>query len=198
MDLLSINRALISLTDKSGSAELGRFLQNRGVEIVSTGGTLKELEKAGVRVVPVSQVTAFPEILDGRVKTLHPRVHGGVLANKDDPGHMAVLKEMDIRPFDLICVNLYDFNRAVDEDMDLTQAVEQIDIGGPALLRAGAKNLNSVCVLPSPDFYPEFMHTLEKLGKVTLELRKKTAEYTFKMTSEYDRMIAAYLSGQKA
>ncbi len=196
MQLLKIKRAIISLTDKSGSAELGNFLQDQGVEIVSTGGTLKELEKAGVKVTPVSEVTGFPEILDGRVKTLHPKIHGGILANKENPGHMSTLEETGVAPFDLICVNLYDFNRAVSENMDLKQAVEQIDIGGPTLLRAGAKNLNSVCVLPSPDFYPEFMQVLEKDGGISFELRRKTAAYTFRMTSEYDRMIADYLQSQ--
>jgi len=194
MQQLKIKRAIISLTDKSFSAELGTFLQNQGVEIVSTGGTLKELEKSGVRVTPVNQVTDFPEIMGGRVKTLHPAIHAGILADKNNPEHIQTINRMEIEPFDLVCVNLYNFKRAVQEDMDLHQAIEQIDIGGPTLLRAAAKNLNSVCVLPSPEFYTEFIQEVKNNGAIGLDFRRKTAAYTFKTTSEYDRMIAEFLA----
>ncbi|MGM0609946.1 MAG: IMP cyclohydrolase [Thermodesulfobacteriota bacterium] len=194
MQQLKIKRAIISLTDKSFSAELGTFLQSQGVEIVSTGGTLKELEKSGVRVTPVNQVTDFPEIMGGRVKTLHPAIHAGILADKDNPEHIETISRMAIEPFDLVCVNLYNFKRAVQEDMDLHQAIEQIDIGGPTLLRAAAKNLNSVCVLPSPEFYTEFIQEVKNNGAIGLDFRRKTAAYTFKTTSEYDRMIAEFLA----
>mgnify|MGYP006278195165 CR=1 FL=1 len=194
MQQLKIKRAIISLTDKSFSAELGTFLQSQGVEIVSTGGTLKELEKSDVRVTPVNQVTDFPEIMGGRVKTLHPAIHAGILADKDNPEHIETISRMAIEPFDLVCVNLYNFKRAVQEDMDLHQAIEQIDIGGPTLLRAAAKNLNSVCVLPSPEFYTEFIQEVKNNGAIGLDFRRKTAAYTFKTTSEYDRMIAEFLA----
>jgi len=194
MQQLKIKRAIISLTDKSFSAELGTFLQNQGAEIGSTGGTLKELEKSGVRVTPVNQVTDFPEIMGGRVKTLHPAIHAGILADKNNPEHIQTINRMEIEPFDLVCVNLYNFKRAVQEDMDLHQAIEQIDIGGPTLLRAAAKNLNSVCVLPSPEFYTEFIQEVKNNGAIGLDFRRKTAAYSFKTTSEYDRMIAEFLA----
>ncbi len=193
MDKLPIQRAIVSLTDKTEIRDLGKFLHEHGVEIVSTGGTARELENAGLSVTGVDQVTGFPEILGGRVKTLHPKIHAGVLADKKNPEHMHTLEDMDIRTFDLICVNLYDFHRAVNEEMGLKEGVEQIDIGGPTLLRAGAKNLDSVCVLPSPEFYPEFRENIHEYGAVSGQFRKKTAAYVFGMTSQYDRMIAEYL-----
>ncbi|MBT8764276.1 hypothetical protein KFV02_10060 [Desulfohalobiaceae bacterium Ax17] len=193
MQFLPIKRALLSVTDKSGLVELARFLAQNQVEIVSTGGTKRLLEENGIPVVSVSDVTNFPEILGGRVKTLHPHIHAGVLADKDNPEHLKTLEELNIKPFDLICVNLYNFAQAVEKSLDLKSAIEQIDIGGPTLLRAGAKNFHSLCVLPNPTFYPRFMTELKENGQISLGFRQEMAAYTFSMISDYDRMIANYL-----
>jgi phosphoribosylaminoimidazolecarboxamide formyltransferase/IMP cyclohydrolase len=194
MEFLPIKRALLSVTDKSGLVELARFLVDNGVELVSTGGTRKMLAQAGLPVVSVSDVTGFPEILGGRVKTLHPHIHAGVLADKDNPDHLATLTEKKIAPFDLICVNLYNFAQAVSQAMDLKAAVEQIDIGGPTLLRAGAKNFHSMTVLPDIGDYLGFMKELQTNEmQVSLDFRRAMAVKTFSMISEYDRMIAEYL-----
>lgn len=196
MDLLPIRRALLSATDKGGLVEFAGFLAENGVELVSTGGTYKTLEAAGLTVTPVSRVTGFPEILGGRVKTLHPHIHGGILADKDDPAHMDTLKELGIVPFDLICVNLYDFASAVAKGLDLRGAVEEIDIGGPCMLRASAKNFHSVLVLPSPAHYARAMEEMRANAMgVTLDFRREMAALTFDATSKYDRMISDYLSG---
>lgn len=193
MQILPIQRAILSVTDKSGLPELATFLQSKGVEIVSTGGTKRVLEEKGLKVTSVSEITQFPEILNGRVKTLHPHIHAGVLGDKDNPEHVNTLKELSLDFFDLICVNLYNFSYAVEKSLELKSAIEQIDIGGPTLLRAGAKNFHSVCVLPSPQFYPQFQEEMEKKGGISLEFRLKMAAYTFELTSNYDQMIAAYL-----
>lgn len=141
MDFLPIKRALLSVTDKSGLKEFAEFLHAHGVEIVSTGGTMKFLKDAGIPVTAVESVTGFPEILNGRVKTLHPKIHGGILADKDNPEHMATLKEHKIAPFDLVCVNLYAFAAALEKKLPVRNMVEEIDIGGPCLMRATAKKL---------------------------------------------------------
>lgn len=194
MDMLPIKRALLSVTDKQGIVELGRFLAAGGVEIVSTGGTRRVLAEAGVPVTQVSQITGFPEILDGRVKTLHPRIHAGILADKDNPEHLATLIEHDIAPFDLICVNLYNFSAAVAEKLDLRAAIEQIDIGGPCMIRAAAKNFHSVLVLPAPEWYGPAMEEMGKSGmSISLEFRQLTASRAFEATSRYDALISSYL-----
>ena len=199
MELLPIRRAILSVTDKTGLVELGRFLQDRGVELYSTGGTRKKLLEAGLDVRSVSDVTGFPEIMGGRVKTLHPNIHAGVLADKDNPEHLETLKELDLAPFDLICVNLYNFAQAVSNALDLKAAVEQIDIGGPTMIRAAAKNFHSVTVLPDPKFYEPLMKEMEQNdGAVSLKFRKDAAAFTFGMTSTYDGMIAEYLTGNEA
>lgn len=154
MDMLPIRRAILSVTDKTGLVEFATFLSQNGVELVSTGGTMKALQAAGLPVTAVSDVTGFPEILGGRVKTLHPKIHGGILANKDIPEHMATLEEKEIKPFDLVCVNLYDFAGAVERKLSLEQAVEEIDIGGPCMIRAAAKNFHSILVLPGTNGTP--------------------------------------------
>jgi phosphoribosylaminoimidazolecarboxamide formyltransferase/IMP cyclohydrolase len=196
MEQLPIQRALLSATDKTGLAELGRFLSECGVELVSTGGTYKTLVEAGLTVTPVSDVTGFPEILGGRVKTLHPRIHAGILANKDDPEHLRALDEMGIAAFDLVCVNLYDFAGALEKGLTDQHLVEEIDIGGPTLLRAAAKNYHSLAVLPDPSFYSRFQSELrDKEGNIGLALRKELAAYTFSMVSRYDRLIATGLGG---
>ena len=193
MDILPIRRAILSVTDKSGLVEFATFLTSRGVELVSTGGTQKALEAAGLPVTAVSTVTGFPEILGGRVKTLHPKIHAGILANKDEPQHMQTLAEKGIRPFDLVCVNLYDFAGAVERHLSLEQAVEEIDIGGPCMLRASAKNFHSILVLPSPQWYTAAMEELEKDTPVGLEFRQIMASRAFEATSRYDALITSYL-----
>ena len=194
MEQLPIKRALISVTDKTGIVEFAKFLKDNGVEITSTGGTEKLLKQAGLPVKKVSELTGFPEILDGRVKTLHPRVHAGILADKDNPKHMSVLEEFEILPFDCICINLYNFGEAARKGLKLKDAVEQIDIGGPCMLRAAAKNYHSVLVVPGPEHYgPVSEALIANEMTVPLELRKQLAAITFDQTSEYDRMISDYL-----
>ena len=193
MDILPIRRAILSVTDKSGLVEFATFLTSRGVELVSTGGTQKALEAAGLPVTAVSTVTGFPEILGGRVKTLHPKIHAGILANKDEPQHMQTLADKGIRPFDLVCVNLYDFAGAVERHLSLEQAVEEIDIGGPCMLRAAAKNFHSILVLPSPQWYTAAMEEMEKDTTVGLEFRQVMASRAFEATSRYDALITSYL-----
>lgn len=194
MDLLPIRRAILSVTDKTGLAEFARFLHENGVELVSTGGTKAAMTTAGLPVTPVDHVTGFPEMLDGRVKTLHPHIHGGILADKDNPAHLATLAGMGLTPFDLVCVNLYDFAKAAAAKVDLKAAVEQIDIGGPTMLRASAKNFHSILVIPSPGHYPAVTEALKANAmRAPLALRKQMAVETFQATSAYDAMIAGYL-----
>lgn len=193
--MLPIKRALLSVTDKSGLVELARFLSQGGVELTSTGGTLKTLRAAGLDVVPVSSVTGFPEMLDGRVKTLHPHIHGGILANKDNPEHLAALKDAGIKLYDMIVVNLYDFAGALAKNLDESATVEQIDIGGPCLLRAAAKNFASVLVVPDPSDYPAVMEALGANDmRAPLKLRKNMALKAFEATSRYDGLVASWLS----
>ena len=163
-------RALVSVSDKTGVADLARGLAEAGYEIVSTGGTAAMLEEAGLQIVRVSAITGFPEILDGRVKTLHPNVHGGILARRDDPTHMATLDEHDIGAIDVVCVNLYPFRETVaSPDVTLEQGVEQIDIGGPCMIRAAAKNFASVTVLTSPDQYGQVLAEMREGGGAVRE-----------------------------
>lgn len=194
MEVLPIRRAILSVTDKSGLVDFATFLSSRDVELISTGGTQKVLEAAGLPVTAVSTVTGFPEILGGRVKTLHPKIHAGILANKDDPFHMQTLAEKGIRPFDLVCVNLYDFAGAVERHLSLEEAVEEIDIGGPCMLRAAAKNFHSVLVLPSPQWYGTAMDELRQHDmNVSLNFRQVMASRAFEATSRYDALITSYL-----
>jgi phosphoribosylaminoimidazolecarboxamide formyltransferase/IMP cyclohydrolase len=194
MELLPIRRAILSVTDKSGLAEFATFLSGQGVELISTGGTHKKLVAAGLKVSSVSDVTGFPEILGGRVKTLHPRVHAGILADKDNPGHLLTLGELSIAAFDMVCVNLYNFADAASKGLDLKNAVEEIDIGGPCMLRAAAKNFHSVIVVPDPSYYARIQDEIAAKGGVTLELRRELAAETFRRVSAYDDMIARYLA----
>lgn len=194
MDLLPIRRAILSVTDKSGLSEFAEFLHGNGVELVSTGGTKKAMTDAGLPVTAVDQVTGFPEMLGGRVKTLHPNIHAGILADKDNPEHLGTLEKYKLKPFDLICVNLYDFAKAVQARASLKDAVEQIDIGGPTMLRASAKNFHSILVVPSPKHYGRVTESLKANGmKAPLALRHEMAVETFTATSAYDAMIAGYL-----
>ena len=194
MELLPIRRAILSVTDKTGLPDFARFLHDNGVELISTGGTKRALEAASLPVTPVDAITGFPEILGGRVKTLHPMIHGGILADKDNPEHMATLQEKGIRTFDLVCVNLYDFAGAVERKLSLLQAVEEIDIGGPTMLRATAKNYHSMLVLPSPQWYQDAMNEMKEHGmRVTLAFRQAMASRAFEATSRYDALITSYL-----
>ena len=195
MKFLKIKRALISVTDKSNLVEFASFLIQGGVEIVSTGGTKKKLEQAGLKVTSVRDVTKFPEILYGRVKTLHPHIHAGVLADKENSEHLETLEKLNIKPFDLICVNLYNFEGALKQGLKGKDLIEQIDIGGPTLLRAAAKNYFSVAVVPDTSFYEEIINELKNNDfSISLDLRKKMAAKTFYITSNYDKMIYEALS----
>jgi len=183
-------RALISVSDKKGVAAFARRLHRMGFEIISTGGTARTLEENRVPVVPVSEVTGEPEILGGRVKTLHPMIHGGILANLEDPDHVTELVKHGIGPIDLVCINLYPFEETVGGGASEKEAVEQIDIGGPVLLRAAAKNFRSVIVVPSREFYKEVLAELETDGQVSLETRRRLALAAFRRTACYDAAIA--------
>ena len=194
MEKLPIRRAILSVTDKTGLVDFATFLATHNVDLVSTGGTRKIMEAAGLPVTAVSSVTGFPEILGGRVKTLHPNIHAAILANKDDPSHMQTLHDMNILPFDLVCVNLYDFAGAVERGLSVGEAVEEIDIGGPCLLRAAAKNFGSVLVLPSPQWYEPAMNELRDSGMcASLQFRQTMASRAFAATSRYDALITSYL-----
>ncbi len=194
MELLPIKRAILSVTDKTGLGELGKFLADNGVELVSTGGTYAFLEKEGLKVTKVSDVTGFPEILGGRVKTLNPKIHGGILADKDNPEHLKTLEEHSIQPFDLVCVNLYDFAGAVERKLSRLEAVEEIDIGGPCMIRASAKNYHSVLVLPSTEWYAQAMQEMRDNNMcVSLAFRQLMASRAFEATSRYDSLITSYL-----
>jgi phosphoribosylaminoimidazolecarboxamide formyltransferase/IMP cyclohydrolase len=188
-------RALVSVSDKKGVAAFARRLHKLGFEIISTGGTAKALEEAKVPVTQVSEVTGAPEMLAGRVKTLHPRIHGGILADLDDPDHVVELVDHDIGPIDLVCVNLYPFEETVAGGAGEKEAIEQIDIGGPTLIRAAAKNFKSVTVVPSPSFYKEVVAEME-LGQVEESTRRRLALEAFRRTAEYDASISAWLAEQ--
>ena len=197
MDFLPIKRAILSVTDKGGLPDFAAFLVKGGVELVSTGGTFKALKDAGLPVTQVSDVTGFPEIMGGRVKTLHPAIHGGILADKDTPEHLEALAKHGIRTFDLVCVNLYNFAEAARKQLDLRAAIEEIDIGGPCMLRAAAKNYHSVTVVPSPAWYPRIQEALGRNSmRAPLDLRRELAAATFAATSAYDAMIAEYMTGK--
>lgn len=194
MDLLPIHRAILSVTDKTGLVEFAKFLVDNGVELVSTGGTMKCLKEGGLPVKAVSDVTGFPEILGGRVKTLHPMIHGGILCNKDLPEQLETVKKMGITPVDLVCVNLYNFAGAVSRHLSLEQAVEEIDIGGPCMLRAAAKNYHSVLVVPCVEWYEPAMEDLKEHNMCSsLEFRQLMASRTFDATSRYDALITSYI-----
>ncbi|HVK23664.1 MAG TPA: bifunctional phosphoribosylaminoimidazolecarboxamide formyltransferase/IMP cyclohydrolase [Actinokineospora sp.] len=192
-----VRRALIGVSDKSGLLELATGLHAAGVEIVSTGGTAKTLADAGVPVTPVEEVTGFPESLDGRVKTLHPRVHAGLLADTGNPAHVAQLAELGIAAFDLLVVNLYPFVRTVASGASVDECVEQIDIGGPAMVRASAKNHGSVAVVVDPTRY-EWVLAEVNAGGFTLADRQKLAVDAFRHTATYDVAVASWMGSALA
>jgi phosphoribosylaminoimidazolecarboxamide formyltransferase/IMP cyclohydrolase len=191
-----VRRALVSVSDKSGVVELARELAALGVELLSTGGTAKLLQKEGLAVTEVSSYTGFAEMLDGRVKTLHPKVHGGLLARRDDPQHMQAIRAAGISPIDLLVVNLYPFAATVaDPDCTLETAIDNIDIGGPAMLRAAAKNYAGVTVLVDPSDYARVLSEL-RAGGVAEATRFALAKKAFAHTAAYDGAIANYLSSR--
>ncbi len=192
-----IRRALVSVHDKRGVAELGRSLASRGVTLISTGGTARALADAGVPVTPIESVTRFPEMLDGRVKTLHPAIHGGLLFRRGVEGHERAAREHGIEPIDLVCVNLYPFERTVAAaGVTEEEAIEQIDIGGPSMIRSAAKNFESVAVITSPDQYAALDAELGAHdGATTLDFRRASAQAAFARTAAYDAAIAAWMAG---
>lgn len=197
---LRIRRALLSVSDKRGIVEFARELRRFGVELISTGGTAQALREAGIEVRDISDVTGFPEMMDGRVKTLHPRIHGGLLALRDNEAHVAAMREHDIEPIDLVVVNLYPFEQTIArEGVTLEEAIEQIDIGGPAMIRSAAKNFRDVAVVVNPESYDLIVEELENNpGSLSNDLRRELALQAFALTSEYDSAIFEYLDQQEA
>jgi len=198
MTLRVIRRALLSVSDKSGLVELAQALAGFGVELISTGGTRKTLGDAGLRVRDIAEVTGFPEILDGRVKTLHPRVHAGILAIRDNPGHTATLREQQIEPIDLVVCNLYPFEATVARPgASHEEIVENIDVGGPTMVRAAAKNYHDVAIVTDPGQYKILLEELKaNKGATTLALREKLAAAAFARTAAYDRAISGYFASR--
>ena len=191
-DRKSIRRALVSVYDKDRLLEIGSALSGAGVEILSTGSTAKTLQAAGIAVTEVSAYTGFPEIMGGRVKTLHPRVHSGILADQNNPEHVAAIKELDIEPFDLVIINLYPFAATIASGADFAECIEQIDIGGPSMLRGAAKNHGSVAVICKTSQYEKLLSAI-KAGGFTQSERKELALEVFRTTAEYDLAIANWL-----
>ena len=196
-DIVSIRRALISVSDKTGLVPFAKALAARGVEILSTGGSAKALREAGVPVKEVSDHTGFPEIMDGRVKTLVPQIHGGILGRRDVPEHMEQMKTHGIAPIDLVAVNLYPFEATVARGAAFDDCVENIDIGGPALIRAAAKNHDFVTVLTDPDQYGAVLEEIEASGGTSLTLRRRLAGEAYARTAAYDSAIGAWFAGQR-
>jgi phosphoribosylaminoimidazolecarboxamide formyltransferase/IMP cyclohydrolase len=190
-----VERALISLTDKSGIEDFAKALTGLGVEILSTGGTAKKMREAGIEVRDVSDFTGFPEMLDGRVKTLHPLVHGGILNQRENPDHQQQCREHGIKDIDIVAVNLYAFEKTVaDPNCSLADAIENIDIGGPTLLRASAKNFRDVTVIVDPADYAQVLAEIRESGNTTLTTRFRLAVKVFELTSSYDTAIADWLT----
>jgi phosphoribosylaminoimidazolecarboxamide formyltransferase/IMP cyclohydrolase len=192
-----IRRALISVSDKQGLVEFARALSSRGVEILSTGGTATALRSAGVPVKDIAEHTGFPEMMDGRLKTLHPKVHGGLLAVRDDVRHTADAKANDITPIDLLVVNLYPFEATVADGAAYAECIDNIDIGGPAMIRAAAKNHASVMVLVDPEDYGALLDDIARNGGATsLGLRKRMAAKAYARTAAYDAAISSWFADQ--
>ena len=196
--MVPIKRALLSVSDKTGLIEFGQFLAEQGVEILSTGGTAKALAAAGVAVTEVSDHTGFPEMMDGRVKTLHPKIHGGLLALRDNDAHLAAMTAHDIAPIDLLVVNLYPFEETVAKGADFATCIENIDIGGPAMIRSASKNHSFVTVVvDAVDYDAVKASMLENKGATSRELRRRLAATAFGRTGAYDAAIAAWFAAQQ-
>ena len=195
---MKIERAILSVSSKDGLSDLALFLKESGVEILSTGGTRKFLDSIGVSPVEVSSYTGFPEIMDGRVKTLHPKVHGGILNIRDNPDHQKAMESLGLHHIDMIVVNLYPFREVVAKGCTFEEAIENIDIGGPSMIRAAAKNFKYVTVVTDPADYGKVIEEMKANGgATTLDLRFYLAKKVFALTSEYDRAIYTYLSEAK-
>ena len=188
-----LKRALISVFNKEGIVDFAKFLVNKGVEIISTGGTYKHLKENNVPVTEVNEVTGFDEILDGRVKTLHPAIHGGILAIRDNKEHMNIIENKGIKPIDMVVVNLYPFFEKVKEDLEFQEKIEFIDIGGPTMIRAAAKNFKDVVVLTDTKDYSDVMNQIEKNNEVNYDTRKKLAGKVFNLMASYDAAISNFL-----
>lgn len=186
-----MKRALVSVTDKTGIVDFCQGLQNLGYEIVSTGGTLKTLNDNGVKAIAIDEVTGFPEILDGRVKTLHPMVHGGLLYKRDDQKHVETISKMNIQAIDLVCVNLYQFEKALHEHQPLETMIENIDIGGPSMIRSAAKNFKDVLIVTDPNDYNGVLSAIENSSD-DFEFRQHLAYKAFRTTGAYDAMISRF------
>lgn len=189
-----VERALISLTDKSGIDDFARALASNGIEILSTGGTATKMREAGIEVVDVSDFTGFPEMLDGRVKTLHPKVHGGILHQRANSQHLEQCTQFGIKPIDIVAVNLYAFEKTIaDPGCRLEDAIENIDIGGPTLLRAAAKNFQDITVIVDPGDYKTVLKEIGEYGNTSLKTRFRLATKVFNLTSQYDMAIINWL-----
>ena len=189
-----VSTALISVTDKSGIVEFARSLEKLGVEILSTGGTARTLRDGGIKVLDISEYTGFPEMMDGRVKTLHPKVHGGLLGRRDNQEDIQMMEKHGIRSIDLVVVNLYQFELTIaKEGCTLEEAVENIDIGGPSMIRSAAKNFKDVTVITDPSDYSRVLQEISESGTTTLETRFELAKKVFNLTWHYDRAISDYL-----
>lgn len=190
-------RALVSVSDKAGLVPFVNSLVSLGWEIIATGGTMKLLQENGIKVINISEVTGFPEICDGRVKTLHPKVHGGLLARRDDESHLKALKDNNIEFIDMVCVNLYPFRQTISKsDVSMDDAIENIDIGGPSMLRSAAKNYKDVTVVCDPDDYNTIIDEIKANGNTTLDTRLKLSAKAYTHTAEYDMCIANYMRKQ--
>lgn len=195
MDKVKVTRALLSVSDKTGIADFARFLSGKGIELLSTGGTAKLLTEQNIPVTSVDAFTGHPEIMDGRVKTLHPRVHGGILAMRDNPLHQKHMQENGIKPIDLVVVNLYPFRETIAKpEVTIEDAIENIDIGGPTMVRSSAKNHAWVTIVVDPADYTAIASELSADGTISLSTRRKCALKAFTHTAEYDTAISAYLS----
>ena len=187
-------RALISVSDKTGVVDFAKGLREAGWEVIATGGTMKLLRESGVEVLNISDVTGFPEICDGRVKTLHPKVHGGLLARRDDPEHLRELRENGIEFIDLVCVNLYPFRETIAKPgVEMADAIENIDIGGPSMLRSAAKNWVDVTVVCDPADYAQVLAEIRAGGNTERATRLKLSAKAYTHTAEYDMMIAGWM-----
>ncbi|HEX8840728.1 MAG TPA: bifunctional phosphoribosylaminoimidazolecarboxamide formyltransferase/IMP cyclohydrolase, partial [Sphingomicrobium sp.] len=193
-DLVPVRRALISLSDKSGLEDLAAGLARHGVEIVSTGGTAAKLRECGASVRDISDLTGFPEMMDGRVKTLHPKVHGGLLGVRDNPEHVAAMEQHGIAPIDLVVVNLYPFLNTVMSGADRGTIIENIDIGGPSMVRSAAKNHAHVAIVTDPADYAALLAEVDEKGGTSLEFRKKLAAKAFALTAAYDSTISQWFA----
>lgn len=194
--MAKVERAIISVSNKKGVVELAKELNTMGVEILSTGGTAKALRDAGILVKDVSEYTGFPEMLDGRVKTLHPKVHGGLLSRRNNPKDMEEIRKQGIDTIDMVVVNLYPFEETISNpDVSFEEAIENIDIGGPTMLRSAAKNFQDVAVLVDPSDYEKIIQEMTRLnGDISYETRLHLAKKVFRHTSKYDTIIADYLT----